>query len=45
MSRENTRRDGVLAEGKEKLDYADEDEKATERLRLGDRDIHYRYQL
>jgi hypothetical protein len=44
MARENARRDEILAQGKEPK-YADEDEKAREKLRLGDREIHYRYQL
>lgn len=41
MSRENKRREAVLATSK-KDDWAETDE---ERFMLGDRSIHYRYQL
>lgn len=42
MSRENQRRDRLLSEGKEEQATGEEE---VDKHRLGDRDIHYRYQV
>lgn len=46
MSRENSRRDNVIADEREKIEKEDSEPiDEDEKVRLGDRDIHYRYVL